>query len=189
MATTAKTKKTASTTKSKGVVASKKKGLSTQQWSIIAIVGVLVLAIGGYLGLQAYQNSRPSASAWGDIGRIQINASTKSYAKFDGYACASPQAAGYNVKVLVAKVSITGTKDSGIYHSKITFNFRAERNKQYISTAVLTIPSGTLQDVNGKNGSFDKSLYGSDSIQLRGWVDGGAIDSTSSVKVSSLPKC
>lgn len=68
MATTAKSKKApvkkqVSSTKPKGVVASKKKGLNRKQWSVIAVVGVVVLAIGGYLGLQAYQNSTSDAAS------------------------------------------------------------------------------------------------------------------------------
>ena len=68
MTTTAKSKKApvkkqVSSTKSKGVVASKKKGLNRKQWSVIAVVGVVVLAIGGYLGLQAYQNSTSDAAS------------------------------------------------------------------------------------------------------------------------------
>lgn len=62
MATTPKTKRPVSNTKSK-VVASKKKGLSRKQWGIIATAGVLVLAIGGYFGVQYYQNSQSDAAS------------------------------------------------------------------------------------------------------------------------------
>ena len=62
MATTPKTKKPVSSTKSK-VIASKKKGLSKKQWGIIATAGVIVLAVGGYFGFQAYQNSSSNAAS------------------------------------------------------------------------------------------------------------------------------
>ena len=71
MATTPKTKKPVTSTKSKGVVASKKKGFSKKQWGIIAVAGMLVLAVGGYFAFQAYENSSPNAAskwtkvAWG----------------------------------------------------------------------------------------------------------------------------
>lgn len=86
MATTPKTKKPVSSTKSKGIVASKKKGLSKKQWGIISVVGVLVLAASGYFGFQAYQNLSSNAA-----GYTQIQAPTlgwaNNYVRFVSYAC------------------------------------------------------------------------------------------------------
>jgi len=86
MATTPKTKKPASNTKSKDIVASKKKGLGKKQWGIIAIAGALVLAVGGYFAFQAYQNSSSNAAskwtkvAWGSAKNGSKKASISIYA-------------------------------------------------------------------------------------------------------------
>lgn len=69
MATTTKPKKTASRTKtaprakSKSTVASKQKGLGKKQWGILSVAGVLVLTIGGYFALQAYQSNSSDAAS------------------------------------------------------------------------------------------------------------------------------
>ena len=67
MPTTTKTKqpvkRQTSATKPKGTVASKKRGLSRKQRGIVAGVGVLVLAVGGYFAVQAYQNNTADAAS------------------------------------------------------------------------------------------------------------------------------
>lgn len=122
MATTPKTKKPAkqqvSTTKSKGVVASKKKGLSGTQWGLIAIGGVLVLTIAGYFAVQQYENSTSSAASCvsktfkkgsksacvgyfqamiNGITKVldykQVSAQDKKYYKYDGRYFTGPQIA------------------------------------------------------------------------------------------------
>lgn len=62
MAIASKNTKSAKSAGSK-IVSSKKKRLSRKQWGIIAIVTALVIIVGGYFGIQYYQNSVSNADS------------------------------------------------------------------------------------------------------------------------------
>lgn len=200
MVTTPKGKKSA--TAGSRIVSSKKKGLSKKQWTTVAIVGALILTIGGYFGIQQYQNLTSNAAGWKSFGQIKLSSSSKSYALFSGYACKAPtsKAATYTVKVKLqinnvnSNYAATDSRAANIYANNLQFNFQSKNSSGKVTTYATTIwavglHNPTLQNFTSHVGSFSTTLRGTDVVQFKGWVNGGSIQTAIPNTVASLTNC